>query len=55
MNNARYDLTISPVLDLTNNGPAKSIPTFENGVDCLTLKSGNAATGGDLKSIQWIF
>ena len=37
VNNAKYDLTISPVLDLTNNGPAKSIPTFENGVDCLAM------------------
>ena len=37
VNKAMYAFTISPVLNFTNKGPAKSIPTLEKGLASLTL------------------
>ena len=46
VNNVIYTFFIFPWQSLTNNGPAKSMPTLLKGTDIVTLKSGSGAIFG---------
>ena len=47
-NNATYTLFEQSAQTFIKSGPAKSIPTLENGAACLTLNPGKSDTGASL-------